>query len=91
MKAVIMQYSVIKGDVHLNTWDEYGLKAGGLLAALEKYETFFSLKLGCLLFGCSENTSIVLQARDIRMQEAVSTISVTQSFYKHQRQDELSV
>ena len=59
MEAVIMQYSVIMGtleDVHLNTWDEYALKAGGLLASLAKFETFFSLKLGCLLFGCSDNT-----------------------------------
>ena len=47
-----------------------------------------SLKLGCLLFGCSENTSKVLQAKDITMQEAVSAISVTQSFYKRQMQDE---
>ena len=91
MEAVIMQYSVIMEtleDVHHNTRDEYGLKAGGLLAALEKFETFFSLKLGCLLFGCSENTSKVLQAKDITMQEAVKAISVTQSFYKRQRQDE---
>ena len=90
MEALIMQYSMIMGtleDVHLNTRDEYGLKAGGLLAALEKFETFFSLKLGCLLFGCSENTSKVLQATDITMQEAVSAISVTHSFYKRQRQD----
>ena len=72
-------------DVHLNTRDECGLKIGGLLASLAKFETFFSLKLGRLLFGCSENTSKVLQAKDITMQEAVSAISVSQSFYKRQR------
>ena len=67
----------------------HGLKAGGLLAALEKFETFFSrLKLGCLLFGCSENTSKVLQAKDITMQVAVAAITVTQTFYKRQREDE---
>ena len=88
LEAVIMQYSVIMGtleDVHLNTWDECGLKAGGLLASLAKFETFCSLKSGRLLFGCSENTSKVLQTKDITMQEAVSAISVTQSFYKRQR------
>ena len=45
IEAVIMQYSMIMGtleDVHLNTLDEYGLKTGGLLAALERFETFLT-------------------------------------------------
>ena len=58
----------------LHMQDEYGLKAGGLLAALEKFETFFSLKLGCLLFGCSENTSMQLKTSQC-MQEAVAAIT----------------
>lgn len=55
--------------------------------ALEKFETFFSLWLGYLLFGYAENTSKVLQAKDISVQEAVSAVKMTQSFYQCQRQD----
>ena len=65
MEAVIKQYGVTMEtleDVHLNTRDNYGLKAGGRIAALQNFETFFILKLGYLLFSCSENTSKVLQA-----------------------------
>ena len=68
-------------NINLNTHDEYGLKAGGVLSALEKFETFFSLRLCYLLFGCAENTSKVLQAKDISVQEAVSAVKVTQSFF----------
>ena len=67
IEAVIKQYKVIietMEDIHLNTRDEYGLKAGGILAVLEKFETFFSLHLGSLYFGCAENRSKVLQAKD---------------------------
>ena len=91
IEAVINHYSVIidrMEDINLNTHDEYGLKAGGVLSALEKFETFFSLRLCYLLFGCAENTSKVLQAKDISVQEAVSAVKVTQSFYQRQRQDE---
>ena len=90
-EAVIKHYNVIIGtmeDININTHDEYGLKAGGILSALEKFETFFSLRLGYLLFGCAENTSKVLQAKDLSVQEAVSAVKVTQSFYKRQRQDD---
>lgn len=67
MDAVIKQYSVLMEtmeEVHHTTRDEYGLKAAGVLAALENFETFFGLKLGHLLFGAAEETSKALQAQD---------------------------
>ena len=36
-------------EVNATTRDEYGLKAGGILAALEKFSTLFGLRLGFLL------------------------------------------
>ena len=47
---------------------------------------FFGLQLGHLLFGAAENTSIVLQRKDISVQEAFSA-NVTTSFYQRPRQD----
>ena len=67
---------------------KYGLKSGGIIAALVKSETFFCLQLGYLLFGCSENTSKVLQAKDTTLRDAITAIAATQSFYKRQRSNE---
>ena len=53
-------------EVNQTTHDEYGLKAAGVLAALEKFE-MFGLKLGHL-FSAAEQTS---QAKDRSVQEAV--------------------
>ena len=74
-------------EVH-STTRKYGLKARGILAALEKFDVYFGLKLGHLLFGTAEVTSKVLQAKDTSMQEAVSAVCVTCAFYQHQRQEE---
>lgn len=60
---VIKQYSIIMEtmeEVSHTTHDDCGLKAAGVVAALEKFETLFGLKLGHLLFGTSEGTSKVL-------------------------------
>jgi len=73
---VIKQYSVLMEtmeEVHCTTRDEYGLKAAGVLAALEKFEIFFGLKLGHL-FGAAEETSKALQAKDTSVKEAVTAV-----------------
>ena len=75
-------------EVHRTTHDEYGLKADGILAALDKFEMLFGLKLGHLLFSAAEDTSRVLQAKDTSVQEAKAAVHVTQDFYKRQRQEE---
>ena len=87
-----MQYTVIIKTmeyVHNTTHDEYDLKAGGVLAALEKFEMLFGLKLGHLLFSASEEMSRVLQAKDTSLQEAKAAINVTQAFYRRQRQEDV--
>ena len=35
-------------DINVNTRDEYGLKADGMLCALEKFETYFTLAPCCM-------------------------------------------
>ena len=92
--AVIKQYTIIietLDEVHSTTKDEYGLKAGGIATALERFDMFFGLQLGHLLFGSVENTSKVLQGKDISVQEASSAVNVTKSFYQRQRQDDVSI
>ena len=43
---------------------------------MEKFETFFSLKLAYLIFSAAEQLSINLQAKDITIQEAVTGASL---------------
>ena len=91
MDAVLKQYKMkieTMEEVHSTTHDEYGLKAGGIVMALKKFDTFFCLNLGHLLFGCAENASKVLQAKDLLIQEPMSAVNVTQAFYQRQRQDD---
>ena len=66
IEAVLKDYSVLMEtleEVNRTTRDEYGLKAGGLLAALDKFQTLFGLKRGHLIFGASETLSKSLQGK----------------------------
>ena len=58
-------------EVNSTTHDEYGLKAGGIVSALEKLNTLFGLKLGHILFGTAEEVSKSLQAKDTTLQQAL--------------------
>ena len=56
--AVLKDYSILMetmNEVNATTRDEYGLKAGGIVAALEKFSTLFGLRLGFLLFATAED------------------------------------
>ena len=88
--AVLSDYSVLMktlDEVHQTTHDEYGLKAAGLLAALDKFLTLFGLKLSYLLFGASETLSKSLQGKDTTLQEALSSVNLAKAFYTRQRTD----
>ena len=74
-------------EFHETTREEYGLKAGGVLTALENFSTLFGLKLGHLLFGAAEEISKAFQAKDTTVQEAVSSVTSLTSFLKRQRTD----
>ena len=72
IEAVLKDYSVLMEtleEVNHTTRDEYGLKAGGLLAALDKFQTLFGLKLGHLIFGASETLSKSLQGKNTSVQQ----------------------
>lgn len=45
--------------------DDYGRRANGLLAQLERFQTYFRLKLSYLVFSASEQTSTTLQGKNI--------------------------
>ena len=88
---MIKDYSILMetmAEINSTTHDEYGLKAGGIVSALEKFSTLFGLKLGHILFGTAEEVSKSSQAKDTTLQQALSSINWVSAFYKRQRSDE---
>ena len=75
-------------EVNQTTRDEYGLKAGGIIVALEKFETFVGFELGYLLFGAAKQLSKTLQGRYTSFQEALSAVNLAKLFYRRQRTDD---
>ena len=55
-----MNTSISKDNFLTTTRDESGLKAGGVLTALEKFSTLFSVRLGQLLFSAADEVSTVI-------------------------------
>ena len=91
IEAVIKDYSILieaMAEINSTTHDEYGLKAGGILSALEKFSTLFGLKLGRILFTTAEEVSKSLQAKDTTLQQALSSVDLASAFYRRQRTDE---
>lgn len=75
-------------EVHCTTHDEYGLRAKGVLAALNKFDIiYFGIKLAHLLHGPSEETSKVLQAKSISLQEALASVNATKCFYINNKEN----
>ena len=46
------------------SYNNHGRRANGLLTQLERFDTYFGLKLSYLIFSCTEQTSINLQYKD---------------------------
>lgn len=86
--AVLTVLMETPDEVHQTTHNEYGLKAAGLLSALEKFSTLFGLKLGYLIFGASKTLSKSLQGKDTTVQEALSAVNLAKAFYRRQWVDE---
>ena len=66
-------------------YGEPSRKASGLLALMEKFTTFFGLKLSHLVFSATEQLSRTPQNSDINAQEATMAASAAARFLHRQR------
>lgn len=90
ISAVLSNYSVLcvaLEPINVETSDDYGRKAGGFLAIMEKFSTFFGLKLSHMLFSGTEQLSLTLQYKDISIQEATLVAEVAVQYLIRQRTD----
>ena len=72
ISAVLSNYTVLRAaldDINTYTHDDYGCKAGGLLVLMDKFSTFFGLKLSHGIFSGTEQLSLILQCKDTTIQE----------------------
>lgn len=75
-------------EINEEQHDEYGLKASGYLALLEKFEILFGLRLGYIVFGASEEVSKTLQAVTTTIQDAQKAGEAAKQFFLRQRSAE---
>ena len=88
--AILKNYSVISEEleqIEVESHSESSRKALGLLALMERFSTYFGLKLSFLVFSATEQASSTLQYKDINAQEAAMAIDAARSFLGRQRSD----
>ena len=71
--AILENYEALqtKEEVNQTTHDDYGRKAGGQLALMEKFSTYFGFCLSKLLFGASEQLSRTLHGKVTAVKESL--------------------
>ena len=91
INGVLANYSTLckaLDEISISGRDEYAMKASGFLQQMEKFSTFFGLKLGYLVFSLTERLSCTLQGKDTTVQEAVEAAKLTELYLCRLRSDE---
>ncbi len=88
--SILKNYSVLQNELEIvqQEKDEYGMKARGYLHAMDKFKTYFGLKLSFQIFSATEQLSTTLQGINTCLQEAVTASRLAISFLERQRNDE---
>lgn len=92
IEAVLKNYAVLEDtmkEVNETQHDDNGALAGGVLARMEKFETYWGLKLAHLVFSAAEELSRSLQGKDTSAQEAHLACRSVGEYYRKLRDDEL--
>ena len=79
ISAVLSNYTVLctaLAEINAVTHDDYGRKAGGLLALMDKFSTYFGLQLSHLIFSGTEQLSLTLQGKETTIQDASMAANV---------------
>ena len=90
IKAVIANCSIIIQELDLianEKHNETGSKAAGLIILMEKFASYFGLKLSYLVFSITEQLSSTFQNCHLNAQDAIAAPKTTQSYLKNLRSD----
>ena len=90
LHAVIKNYSLIIKELDVISEEAKGdsaRKSLGIVALMDKFSTYFGLKVSFMVFSAMEQLSKTLQYRDINAQEVLSSVRMANNFLKRQRSD----
>ena len=59
-----------------------------MLAVLDKFSTFFGLRLGYFLFSASKEISKALQSKNTTVQQMLTSVAMLKSFFQRHTNDE---
>lgn len=88
--AILKNYTVLYEELTQIAEDSLGepsRKALGFQAVMERFATYFGLKLSHLVFAATEQLSLTLQYKDINAQEVSMAVSAAIRFLQTQRTD----
>ena len=91
LDAIIKNYEVIYMELDIvgkDSNDESSNKSPSLKALMERFSTFFGLKLSFMVFSLMEEFSKALQSSNFSAQEASSAAASALKFTKRQRSDD---
>ena len=74
-------------DVQNSGKDEYAMKAAGFLQSLDKFSTYYGLKLSHLAFSATEQFSTMIQSKNLTIQKPVHGANLATNFLERQRSE----
>lgn len=88
--AIIKNYDVIRQELEQisdGTCGEASSRALGLLSLMDKFASFFGLRMSLLVFSASEQLSLTLQGHDIHAQQAMLAANAMKRYLQRQRSE----
>ena len=78
MQALITNYRTLEYTIPeaSDGSDACSRRASGVAILMEKFQTFFGLKLSVLLYGITEQLSTTLQGREINVDDSFMTVKL---------------
>ena len=88
LNAVLMNYATLQSELERigeESCGEASHKSLGVLAIMERFTTYFGLKLSFLIFSAMEQLSKTLQYKDINAQEVTTGVNAAKRYLERQR------
>ena len=78
MQAIVTNYETLQSAMEVSSHgtDDCSRRAGGIVAIMDKFSTYFGLKLSILIFSMIEQLSVTLQGIDTTVNDCYYSVDV---------------
>ncbi len=78
IQAIINNYAALQETMELSSHgtDDCSRRAGGMLALMDKFSTYFGLKLSVLVFSITEQMSMHLQKKETKVEDGYYMVDI---------------